>query len=189
MALTRRLLESMGLESEKISTIIESHAETVEGLKAEIDKYKADAENAQNYKKELDSANKELESLKATGGDWQAKYEAEKKAFKEYKDEISAKEVLSAKDSAYRKLLRDANISEKRIDSIMKVTDLTGIELDGETIKDAESLTESIRTEWGDFIVSQETNGAAINTPPRNDNQKDLSAMSMAEYIQARKNM
>ena len=44
MALTRRALKAMGIEDEKIDEIITMHTETVDGLKADVAKYKADAE-------------------------------------------------------------------------------------------------------------------------------------------------
>lgn len=91
MSLSRKLLESMGLESDKVTTIIEAHAETVEGLKNQIETYKADAQKYADAQKALDSANKELESLKATGGDWQTKYDALSKEYESYKSEQSAK--------------------------------------------------------------------------------------------------
>ena len=45
MALTRKLLKGMGLTDEQVDTIIEAHTDTVDGLKAEVAKYKTDAEN------------------------------------------------------------------------------------------------------------------------------------------------
>ena len=44
MALTRKLLKGMGLTDEQVDTIIEAHTDTVDGLKADVSKYKTDAE-------------------------------------------------------------------------------------------------------------------------------------------------
>ena len=60
MALTRKLLKGMGLTDEQMDTIIEAHSDTVDGLKGELSKYKADAEK-------LPGVQKELEDLKAKG--------------------------------------------------------------------------------------------------------------------------
>ena len=54
MALTRKLLKGMGLTDEQVDTIIEAHTDTVDGLKADIGKYKADAEKLPGIQKELD---------------------------------------------------------------------------------------------------------------------------------------
>lgn len=166
MSLSRKLLESMGLEADKVSTIIEAHAETVDSLKSQIATYKEDAEKLASVQKELATAKTELESLKVNGGDWQKKYENEHTQFEEYKSQAMAKEELANKEKAYRKLLRDTGVSDKRLDSIMKVTDLSDIVLDGENIKDADRLAESIKADWSDFITVTNTNGAITNTPP-----------------------
>ena len=92
MALTRKLLKGMGLTDEQVDTIIEAHTDTVDGLKADIGRYKADAEKLPGIQKELDDLKKE----DADGG-YKAKYEKEKKDFQDFKDGVAAKE--SAADS------------------------------------------------------------------------------------------
>lgn len=102
MALTRRLLKGMGLTEEQMDTIIEAHSDTVDGLKGELSKYKADAEK-------LPGVQKELEDLKAKGDDgWKDKHDKVKREFDEYKEEQTKKETRSAKESAYRELLKAA---------------------------------------------------------------------------------
>ncbi len=182
MALTRKLLKGMGLTDEQVDTIIEAHTDTVDGLKADIAKYEGDA-------KKLPGVQKELDDLKAAGdGGYKEKYEKEKKAFEDFKNEQTAKETKKAKESAYRELLKAAGVSEKRIPSILKVTDLDSVELDGDKVKDADNLTETVKTEWADFIEFSNTSGAPTNNPPANDpgNAKDLGSLSMADYIKER---
>lgn len=163
MALPRSRLKAMDIADEKIDEIIAMHNETVDGLKAQIATYKADAEKLPGIQKQLDE-------LKSAGNDgYKEKYESEHQAFEDYKAEQSAKETRAAKETAYRSLLRDVGISDKRISSVMKVSDIDSVELtkDG-TIKGAEKLTEGIKTEWADFIATTETKGAATATPPAN---------------------
>lgn len=145
MALTRRALKAMGIEEEKIDEIISMHSETVDGLKADVAKYKADAEA-------LPGVQKELNDLKASGGDWEEKYNNVKKEFDDYKAEQAGKEAKAAKETAYRELLKTAGVDEKRIETIMKVTNLDDIEMADGKIKDADTLSEGIKTEWADFI-------------------------------------
>lgn len=159
MALTRKALKAMGITDEQVDSIIEMHTETVDGLKA----YKADAEK-------LIEVQKELDALKAKGDDgYKEKYEKEHKAFEDFKNEQSAKETRAAKEKAYRELLISAGISEKRIDSVLKVSDLSKIELEDGKVKGADELTKSIKTEWADFIVSTQTKGAETHNPPANN--------------------
>ena len=180
MALTRTLLKGMGLTEEQVSTIIEAHIDTVDGLKKDINKYKGDAEK-------LPAVQKELDDLKAAGdGGYKEKYEKEHKAFEDYKADQTAKETRNAKENAYREFLKTVGVSEKRIPAILKVTDLDKLEMDGEKFKDADKLTESVKTEWADFIENSNTSGANTQNPPTNNNNNggaDPSKMTMEEYI------
>ena len=182
MALTRKMLKSMGLTDEQVDTIIEAHTDTVDGLKTDIKKYEGDA-------KKLPDVQKELDDLKAAGdGGYKEKYEKEHSDFEKYKADQVAKETRAAKEKAYTDLLKAAGVSEKRIPSIIKVTDLNSVDLEGDTVKDAYKITESVKTEWADFIESANTSGANTSTPPANNpgTDKDLGSLSMEDYIKER---
>ena len=176
MALTRKLLTAMGIEGEKIDEIINAHSETVEALKGERDEAKRAAAGIEADVEELQRVKKELDELKKTQGNnvFEARYnelKAEKEAldkeFEQYKEDIKAGEEKRAKESVYRDLLRSANISDKRIDKIIKVSDIDSIELDGNgKLKDEEALRKSIEEDWGDFMVKERQEGADTPTPP-----------------------
>ena len=184
MALTRRSLKAMGIEDEKIDEIIAAHAETVDALKEQRDNYKAQADELAKVQQKLDEAN---ETIKANGSDaWKVKYDAIKEEYENYKSDISAKETTRAKQAAYREVLKAAGVSDKRIDSIIRVSDIDSVELDESgKIKEADKLTESIKNEWADFIVSTNTQGANTATPPTNSkksfSREDIDKMSPEE--------
>ena len=176
------MLKAMGIEEERIDQIIDAHMETVDGLKEDVNKYKGDAEK-------LPTVQKELDDLKAAGdGGYKEKYEKERKAFEDFKTAQTEKEIKQAKEKAYTAFLKSVGVSEKRIPAILKVTDLNSVELDGDKVKDADKLTESVKTEWADFIESSSTSGANTQTPPANNtgDDKDPSKMSMEDYIKYR---
>ena len=185
MALTRKMLKAMGIEDEKIDQIIDAHTETVDGLKADIEKYRTDAEKLPGVQKELETAQAGLEAGKKDS--WKVKYAAIKEEFEGYKSEQTKKETRAAKESAYRNLLKATGINEKRIESVLKVSDVDSLELDDKgAIKDAAKLTDSIKTEWADFISTTMTKGAESHTPPQINNGKsytaaDIRGMSAAE--------
>lgn len=165
MSLTRKFLSAFGIEEDKVDEIIKAHTETVDALKEQRDAYKADAEK-------LPAVQKELDDLKAAAekGDkdpYKVKYEALKEDFDKFKNEQKEKETHAKKESAYRALLEEAGISEKRIASVLKVSDVDAIEFaeDGK-VKDADTLKASIKKEWEDFIVTKDTQGAPTATPP-----------------------
>lgn len=153
MSLTRSLIKGLGLNEEQTTAIIEAHTETVNALKAQRD----------SFKDQLDKIEKE-------GGDWKTKYENEHTAFETYKDEQSKKAGKDAIRNAYKNLLNEAGISNKRIDAVLKVSDLDKIELNKDgSIKGADKLKESIKTEWADFITTVNTTGTSTEYPPVNN--------------------
>jgi hypothetical protein len=174
MALTRKMLKAMGIEDEKIDQIIEEHAETVNALKQQRDQYKVDAEKLPGVQKELD----ELKDAAEKDGEnpYKAKYEDLQQQFDDYKADVIAKETKARKTAAYRKLLQDSKISEKRLDAILKLSPVDDIELDDKgEIKDAENIKKSIEKEWSDFIVTEETHGAGVQNPPAGGNPAGAS--------------
>lgn len=175
MALTRKFLSALGIESEKIDEIIAAHTETVDGLKEERDRYKTSAEKLEAVEKELGKLKDE--AAKNDGKNlFETKYKALKEEFEQFKSDTTAKETKAKKESAYRRLLKEAGISEKRIDSVLKVCDIDSIEFDENgKIKDAAELTKSIQSEWSDFIITTTTQGARIATPPANNGSVKMS--------------
>ena len=136
MALTRKLLKGMGLTDEQVDTILEAHTDTVDGLKADVSRYKADAEK-------LPSVQKQLDDLKAAGdGGYKEKYEKEHSAFEAYKSDVTKKESKAAKEKAVRAYFESKNITGANLDLAMRGCgeELSALELDGEKIKDTKSL-------------------------------------------------
>lgn len=177
MALTRKFLSALGIETEKIDEIIAAHTETVDGLKEQISNGKKDVESMQAVKDELETtkadlekAEKELTELKSVG--WEKKYNDIKSEYDTFKADAEAKAVKVKKSNAYRKLLKEAGVSENRIDSILKVSDETvnSIDFDEDgNVKDADELTESAKKEWADFIPTVKEIGAKVANPPANN--------------------
>lgn len=166
MSITRKMLKGMSLTDEQIDTIIEAHAETVDALKDERDKLKADAEK-------LASVQKELDSIKGANGDFEQKYNDLKKEYDKYKSDQEAIAEKTAKETAYREMLKSVGISDKRIASVMRVTNLSDIKLDKDgKLKDHDKIVESVKSEWADFIDTKVDKGADTKTPPDNGGGK-----------------
>lgn len=161
MALTRKMLKAMGIEDDKIDQIIDAHTETVDSLKEQRDQYKADAEK-------LTTVQAELDSLKG-GEDWKAKYETEHKNFEAYKSSVATEKEMETKKSLYRQLLTDSKIDEKRLDAIIKVTDLASLKIKDGKLENVEDLKKSIADEWAGFVVKDKVEGAGVDNPPEGD--------------------
>ena len=168
MALTRKMLKAMGIEDEKIDEIIEAHTDVTDSLKRERDGYKADAEKLADIQKELDEANKKLEDVDTD--EYKAKYEKEHKDFEDYKKSIDAEKTKAKKVAAYKALLKEAGVSEKRIDAITKISSMDDLELDADgKIKDSDKKIEAVKEEYSEFIVTEDSKGADTKTPPDNN--------------------
>lgn len=175
MALTRKMLKAMGIEDEKIDEIVDAHAETVDALKKERNKYKEEADKLTDVKKKYDDLKKVVDSQEEDP--YKAKYDKEHKAFEEYKAGVESERTKANKTNAYRELLKKAGVSDKRIDSVLKVTAIDEIELDDEgKIKDADKVVENIKSEWSEFIVTESQRGANTENPPKkNTSGEDMT--------------
>ena len=172
MSLTRKMLNAMEIDEAKIEQIIQAHKTVIDEIaaerdkyKADVEKYKAEAERLEDVEKQLEKANIKLEDAKET----KQKLSDLKKEFEDYKVAVDNQSINAKKEKAYRALLSQAGVSEKRFDSIIKITDLTGVELDEDgNLKDVETLKNNIKSEWADFIVTQSKQGASVANPPQN---------------------
>ena len=111
-----------------------------------------------------DRLNRERQRL-ADNNEYKALYEAAKQELESLKSE----NLHRQKADVYRALLRQANINEKRMDTIIKASReaIDALELDerGAAIG-ADKLVKDIQAEWADFVLITETYGAQISHPP-----------------------
>lgn len=181
MSITRKMLKGMGLTEEQADTIIEAHTETVTGLTADRDRYKADAEKLPNIQKELDE-------LKAKGdGGYKQKYENEHTAFETYKADIAAKETKAAKEQAVRAYFESKNIVGDNLTLAMRGCgeEMSAVELDNGKIKDTAALDALIAGTYKGLVSTVTKKGAnpatPPATPPRTYSSAEIRGMSAAE--------
>lgn len=184
MALTKtqltEILSSAGVSAENAETairrIMDGHLASVNALreredelKKEVDKYKPDALKLADVQKELDG-------LKAKGDpDWQKKYEKEHGDFEAYKLQVANDNAKAEKVKLYRALLENCGVEEKRIDAVLKVTDMDKITVTDGKLNDLDTLKSGIKKEWSGFIVKKESKGASVDNPPEKNNDHGLS--------------
>lgn len=162
MALTRKMLKAMSIEDEKIDQIIEAHTETVDALKSQRDEYMEKAKGVTDMQRKLE----ELESV--ANDDFRTKYEKEHADFEAFKEQTKREKADGEKRSLYRQLLIDSGVDAKRVDAVLKVTDLDSIKVKDGQILDAEQVSEKVKADWPEFIRSQSTQGVQVATPPAN---------------------
>jgi len=168
MALTRKFLKDLGIDSELIDSIVNEHRSLVDSLKDEIDNYKSAEEDHKKIVKELD----DLKSKQSKGDSYKEKYEKLQAEFNEYKNGVDGEKLSAKKSEAYKKALKDAGISDKRIDSVLRLAKADGevdkIEFDGDEVKGLDKITEKIKSDYSEYIVKETESGINTPNPPTN---------------------
>ena len=197
MALTRKFLTAMGIEGDKVDEIINAHVETVDGLKSDRDRYKEAFDNYEAEKKKAEELSTKVKDLTkqledANANDYKSKYDALKGEFDKFKDDIEAEKTNAAKTKAYKEMLKEVGISEKRLDSIIKLksADITNLKLNEEgNIENVDDLKKGVTEEWADFIEKKSTKGADVKKPPTNNGgtktREEIEAIKDASERQA----
>ena len=155
----RPILENEELSiKDKVNQLQTLHHEIVNGLMDEKDEAIQRAEKAE----------KAAESAKA-------EKEAAEKSLTDYKAQQTQKDAHAAKEAKFRELLKTAGVLDKYADRVVRLSgeDIDKLELDekGE-VKDAKKLTDSLKSDWGDFVATTTTTGAKVDTPPTNTGSK-----------------
>lgn len=174
MALTRKFLSALGIEPEKVDEIIQAHTEVTDALKEDRDKYKVEAEKVPAIQDEL----KALKEKQAGEDPYKEKYEQLKKEHDDYVNNIEAQAATAKKEAAYRSILSEIGIADKRIDTVIKASkdSVEQLEFDDKgQIKDGDKLKDSLKTEWADFITTTKTEGAPTATPPANTGKATMT--------------
>lgn len=161
MALTRSFLKGMNLTEEQVSAIVEANTESLEGVKAERDKYKKAAESIPSLEKKI----KELQS--ADGEDWEDRYNKEHEAFEAYKKDVDTKAESEKVRTAYKALLKSQNVSDQWIDSIINLTDSSLLRLTKEgKIANEDKVIDMVKEKFAVAIPTKSAKGASVDTPP-----------------------
>lgn len=155
--------EDGSIPSDAVAKLTQAVSSSVGREFVEKERYSKKIEEIEALKTEKQTA----EDSATTAEKWKTKYQALKDDFESYKGEQAKKETRAAKEKAYRELLKQAGVNEKRLDAVLRVSDVDSVDLDEKgTIKGADKLTEGIKSEWADFIGTTSIQGAQTATPP-----------------------
>lgn len=165
MALTREYIRKLAKESD-----VELPKEFIDGIITEH----TTARDAYAEEQVKDALAKQPETqLNVKDSD---EYKTLKKSFDDYKAEIASKEERVAKETAYKSILKDANLSEKGIEKAIKYAEWDKIELETDgKLKGASDHIKAVKEEWAEYVVKETTQGAITNTPPVNNGGSKMS--------------
>ena len=108
MALTRKFLQGLGLESEVIDSVINEHTATITAIKTERDELNEKLKGIEELNNQINTLKTENESLKTV-----------KSEFDTYKSDIENKEIRQKKESKLKQLLADNKANEQAIPLLM----------------------------------------------------------------------
>lgn len=183
MALTksqvREILTNADVPSEKmkeaLEAIITGHTESIEALREERDTLRETLSKAKDTEDKLKDVTEQLkkaeEKLEA-----RKDYDSIKEEYESFKNKVNEEKAKDSKEKAFKEVLKDIGISDKRMAAIIRVTDMSKVELDKEgKIKGADKLAEGLKDEWAEFITTEHKEGAETANPKSNNGGGKLS--------------
>ena len=180
MSFKRSDLAALGIEPDKIQTLIDWHSETVRGLQAKIDESKDKSDELARVQAELDKAKKDLETANkaietAKNDDYKGKYEAVTKELETLKTETAAKETANIKKTALKDELKKAGYSERATSLILRNGFANDVEIseDGKaTNLDAVIKNIQADSDFSSFTPKVTDNSVKLENPPANTGGK-----------------
>jgi hypothetical protein len=163
----RKIFEDAEIEVPKdvLGQICNLHTTSNEELTESVKTLKADLEKAERERDDF-KAKAPKEGVETVSKE---DYDKLKKEYDDYKADIGSKETLRAKQTAYRELAKASGLSEKGVEKAVKYANYEDVDLDNDgKIKNAETHTENIKSEWSDYIETTTTRGANTANPPAN---------------------
>lgn len=193
MALTKaqvtEILSAAGVDSEHmggaVSKIMDGHVSSINALREDVTKYKADADKLPDIQKELDG-------YKAKDGEgWEQKAKDFEKKYNDLVSDNTAKATQAAKEKAVRAFYQSKNITGDNLEIAMLSSGeaMKGLEMDGEKIKDTAALDALVGGTLAKLVTTTKVTGANTETPPPGAPKKtyttaDIAKMSTAEINQ-----
>lgn len=171
MALTRKYLKAMGIEDDKIDQIIEAHTEVTTAIKADADRYKADAEKLSEVQAELDSlkAMKD-DGLQAKVDQLTAELTEEKAGRKKDRQEATIRQELTAMGA------QDVDYLLYKLGDTSELFDEDG------QLKDKDAFAEKARADYPNQFKAEPTKSKGTPPPPAGD-RGEPHAASLREAI------
>lgn len=167
----KAVLSANGLPTENLDAaaneLCSRHKTSLDAIIEERDSFKDKA-------KQYDDVKKELDVLKANPtDDWKDKHDKVKKEYDDYKNGIEAEKTLASKKNAVKSIIESAGIKDPAIvELIMLKTKYDDIELDGDKVKNADTLTNTLKTDYAAYVEKDSKGGAKVDNPPANTGNK-----------------
>lgn len=160
--LKRFMNDDGGIPADSVQTMLQAFTKAVGENFVTVERYNAKKAVADELQTKLDAA-----------GDAQTKYDKLKADFDKFKVEQDAKQVRADKETAYKAILTEMGVPEKRHAAILRTVDFDKLNLakDGKGgFEDAEAVKKTAQDDWGDFVGKP--SGIPTANPPRDNGSK-----------------
>ncbi len=178
MAITHKFLKALGISEDASEEIISAHRETVDSIKAERDELLARANTVDTLTAERDKLKHDLEETMAHAGD-AGKVQAE---FDAYKAQIETEKSNSAKLKLIRTALEKAGANPAAIDLMMNAVALDKVEMNGDTLKDEDSVVNPIKESHAALFGTPIQKGAP-DVNPMSGGRNAATALSLKDAL------
>lgn len=181
----RSYLQALGLEKDIIDQIMKEHGNTVELLK---EKYDEDSEQKTlKLNKTINEMKEQIDNIpdqtQTDGKDWKSEYDAlqqkyntdvgaKQKEYDDLKSTLESQKETIAKQSVLRKQLVKDGANNDLIDLLELKFDLNNIVLDGDNIKDWESISKPIKEQYAGVFGTVQVEKTNPATPPVQETQE-----------------
>lgn len=172
-AQVREILSQAGVDSEHMSVavqkIVEGHTTSIEALREERDKYKAEASKTADIQKQLDDATERLKSYADKD------YDKLHKEYEDFKADVEKKSTRAKKEDVYKQCMKDAGIPERHYPKIIKYSNVDDVQFDDKgNCTNLDAIMKSLKDDWGDHAEQSSTSGAQSSNPPANMSGKKV---------------
>lgn len=176
MAFTREYIRKLAKECE-----VELPKDFINGL---ID---AHIEARDAYAEEQAKKNPETNPTNVKDSD---EYKKLEKEFNDYKGEVEKKNARATKEQAVRAYFENKGIKGKNLDIAIRGSrsEIDGVELDGDKIKDSTALDALISGDFSGLVSKTNRTGAKTETPPANSGgsvktKEEIYKMENGRYV------
>lgn len=172
----RKIFESAEIEVPKdvLGQICDLHTSSNEDLTENVKTLRADLEKAERERDEF-KAKAPKDGVETVTKEEYDKLKAE---YDDYKGDIQAKATKTAKEHAFREVLKAQNVANDWIDTIIQASsaDIDGIELDKDgKISNTDKIAEGVKTKWAKCIETTTVKGAKFENPPNNGGNSKMT--------------
>lgn len=188
----RSFLTALGLEKDIIDQIMSEYGNSVELIK-EKTKEDYDAKVEKSNKTITDLQDKLNNAIKKghSGKDWETEYDtlkaeydtlkaqydtdiaAKDKELSDFKAATESEKAIAAKQSILRNQLEADGANPKLVKLLEKEFDIAKIELDGEKIKDWETVSKSVKDQYAEIFGKKQVRGTDPADPPAGGSDKN----------------